>query len=96
MTIEQLPDAELEIADAVDYYERQQHGLGLAFLDELDHGYRTILEAPERWPRQSPRVRQYRLGRFPYGIIYEVRETLVLIVAVKHASRHPGYWRRRL
>lgn len=34
--------------------------------------------------------------RFPYAVIYVVRSECVLVVAVQHAKRRPGYWKRRL
>jgi hypothetical protein len=34
--------------------------------------------------------------RFHYDVIYLAREEIVLIVAIAHHKRKPGYWRRRL
>ncbi len=34
--------------------------------------------------------------RFHYDVIYIVRDDEVLVVAVAHQRRKPGYWRRRL
>jgi hypothetical protein len=38
-----------------------------------------------------------RLRRFPYILYYHVvDDSLALVLAVAHARRRPGYWRRRL
>ena len=65
MTLEQLPDAELEVIEAVGYYERQEPGPGLEFLGAVEQAYQTRLEAPERWARLTPRTRRHRIGRIP-------------------------------
>jgi toxin ParE1/3/4 len=39
--------------------------------------------------------RRLVLPRFPYNLVYEVHDDLLLIVAVAHQRRHPDYWRRR-
>jgi hypothetical protein len=33
---------------------------------------------------------------FPYAILYSIEAKYVLIVAVMHLSREPGYWRHRI
>jgi toxin ParE1/3/4 len=39
--------------------------------------------------------RQYLVDGFPYRLIYRERVDDLYIVAVAHASRRPGYWKRR-
>jgi len=41
-------------------------------------------------------VRRCRLRRFPYGLIYHADEVGVLLIAVAHTHRRPGYWSERL
>jgi hypothetical protein len=41
-------------------------------------------------------MRQHRLNRFPYGIVYQVREDEIAILAVAHLHRRPRYWRDRI
>lgn len=96
MILVQLPAAELEVIEAVDYYEARTPGLGLAFLAEVERAYDTVREHPKRWPRQTPRVRRYRLRRFPYHVVYEETATQVVVIAVAHAHRKPRYWEHRL
>ena len=37
-----------------------------------------------------------RLRRFPFQLVYVTEPTGVLVIAVAHGRRRPGYWRRRL
>lgn len=41
-------------------------------------------------------VRAFMLGRFPFTVVVAVLRDEVVIVAVAHQSRKPGYWRERL
>ena len=33
--------------------------------------------------------------KFPFSVVYAVRETEIVILAVAHFKRRPGYWRER-
>jgi hypothetical protein len=41
-------------------------------------------------------IRRYLVRVFPYAILYSVEDDYVLIIAVMHLSREPGYWKDRL
>ena len=90
------PDAEAELIEAAQFYERQVSTLGAQFLDAVDQAVRIIVDAPERWSIIDANVRHYLMPRFPYAIYYRVTADYIRILAVKHHRRHPGYWRYRL
>lgn len=89
------PEAEAELIQAAQFYESRVPTLGAQFLDEADRSVSTILGAPERWNVIEEDVRYYLMPRFPYTIYYRVFSDLVRILAFKHHSRHPDYWRSR-
>jgi plasmid stabilization system protein ParE len=91
-----LPQAEDELDDAVAYYNEAAPGLGVEFALEVREGMRRIAGFPEAWPRLGPRVRRYRLRRFPYGIANAAPPQEIAVVAVMHLHRRPGYWKQRL
>ena len=74
---------------------------------ELGIGYQCAIEivaAVEQikanlgmWPIMDHQVRRCLVHRFPYGVIYSVDEqrSQVLILAVMHLHRQPGYWSER-
>lgn len=96
-----LPEAMAEYEDALVYYETCEEGLGLRLIREVDAAIALIMEFPEARPlvRGVPAkygLRWVLLRSFPIELVYAVREGAVVIVAVFHAHRRPGYWRERL
>ncbi len=98
MKITFLPPAERELDEAVDYYEAQKTGLGFEFFEEVLDTVERIKCYPEAWQLISRNARRCRTSRFPYGVIYQIRDggSEILIVAVCHLHRKPDYWRSRL
>lgn len=98
MKITFLTPAERELAEAVDYYEAQRLGLGSEFVDEVWATLERIQHHPEAWQSISQNARRCRTSRFPYGVIYQIREggSEILIIAISHLHRSPDYWRNRL
>jgi hypothetical protein len=88
--------AQLELAESVAFYERRQTGLGLEFEAATREGVDSICQSPERCPLRKDGSRRYIMRRFPVIIHYFIMSDYVWIVAFAHASRRPGYWRRRL
>jgi toxin ParE1/3/4 len=95
MTFDFHPEARLEYSEASNFYESRRTGLGAAFSLEIEATIERILEAPDRWRSLEDGVRICRTHTFPYGILYTVNEGSVLILAVMHLHREPGYWRTR-
>ena len=90
------PDSQTELIEAARYYESRVAMLGVQFLDEADRAVAMILEAPERWRIIEGDVRSYLMPRFPYAIYYRDYPDRLHILAFKHHSRHPDYWRYRI
>ena len=86
-----------EIDHEVDYYEARQTGLGAELEDDLDRVFMTILRFPEAAPQWTnrPDRRVAVLDRFPFTIPYQIKGDEIVILAVAHTSRRPGYWSRR-
>ena len=96
MRVEILSAAEAELVDAVSYYNGQSEGLGFEFAAEIKQTIARILQFPDAWTQLSMRTRRCRTKRFPYGIIYQIRGDVILIIAVMHLQRRPDTWRSRL
>jgi hypothetical protein len=63
-------EAELELEQAHDYYEKGREGLGAEFIYEFRRGVDRIIENPKSWAQLDRVYRRYRLHRFPYGVVY--------------------------
>jgi toxin ParE2 len=96
MRIRFLEIAQIELYQAVEYYNYESPGLGDEFLTEVLKSIDRIGEFPEAWHRLSERTRRCQTRRFPYGIIYQIRKDEILIVAVANLHRRPDYWKGRL
>lgn len=90
------PDVYQELRDAYQWYESKSEGLGEDLMRELERTYPLIQTMPKAWPQVAPGVRRCLLKRFPYGILYREVEQGLVVVAVMHLSRRPGYWRTRI
>ena len=86
-----------EIDHEVDYYESRQAGLGTELENEIDAAFSLILQFPEAAPqwRERPDRRVAVLDRFPFTLPYQIVGEDVVILALAHTSRRPGYWSRR-
>ena len=96
MKLDIHPDARLEFRDAIAYYQDCRDGLGLEFSREIYSSINRIAETPLLWSKLSDNSRRFLTKRFPYSIIYQALDDEVLIVAVAHQSRKPGFWKDRL
>jgi toxin ParE1/3/4 len=91
-----LSVAQMELAEALSYYEEQQPGLGIQLAAEVDRAIERIVAHPEGWTAISARVRRCRTSRFPYGVLYQQRHQEILVVGIMHLRRDPTSWRDRL
>ena len=96
MRLKYHPDAESELIEAARYYESRIPTLGVRFLNEADRAASSILKSPKRWRIIEQDIRRYLIPRFPYAIYYRVYSDRLHILAFKHHSRHPDYWRYRI
>lgn len=94
-----FPAAYDDLRDARDWYEEQSTGLGSDFVAQ----FWLTVDALDKSPA-VPRVvdvggeqvrRWHFAGSWPYSIVYMIEDQTVVIVAVHHDRRHPGYWSHR-
>ena len=97
-TLRTHDSAATELAAAVAWYEEQQPGLGADFLDGIGRTIEQVRHYPRIGPSASAdeRTRRLRVARFPYDVVYRVTPDEIVIVAVAHLKRRPGYWKNRV
>lgn len=87
--------AELDEAEA--YYHRAQRAdLGAQFRDEVRRTVESVGRMPRLYPLLDDPFRRARTRRFPYGLVDTIEQDSIVIHAVMHLHRKPGYWRDRL
>ena len=89
------PEADRELTEARQWYSERSEVAAQAFALAVDHAITRILEAPLRYPSGKRGERRFVVDRFPYTVLYRIREDHVFITAVAHHSRRAGYWRHR-
>jgi toxin ParE2 len=94
--LEYLEEALEEAEAAARWYAERSAVAAVAFTEEIDAAESAIQQLPEAWPRYDETTRRYLLRRFPFSVVYRVEASRILIVAVAHGGRRPGYWRSRL
>ena len=95
------PEAGREPDEAADWYEDQQVGLGDDFVELVEEATSLILEWPRivpvfpGWDRE-PVVRTQAVSRFPHRVLHYFTDRDMVILAVAHNRRKPGYWTPRI
>lgn len=95
-----LDEAQSEYLDRLRYYRNIDRDLARAFRAEFREVLARVRALPESFPR-VPRtaefhVRRSLLDRFEHALVFALLEDEIVIVAVHHQRRRPGYWRPRL
>lgn len=93
--IEFHPEAQVELEDARRWYRERNQIAGRAFVTEVLRALGIIAASPDAWQQTRANERRFVLKRFPYSIIYRIRENEIFITALAHQRRLPGYWHSR-
>ena len=94
------PEARAEFLDAIDDYGARADAGDLAsdFADAVIQRIRQeVRSGVERLPEYPGTDARYsHVPRFPYLLIFARGPDIVLVAAVAHERRRPGYWVARL
>ena len=90
------PEAEADLAEAFDWYEDRQAGLGHQFLAEVHTALRAVAEHPVHYPVLYRDARRVLTRRFPYKVFFIVENERVEVLGVVHVRRHPRVWQKRI
>jgi plasmid stabilization system protein ParE len=90
-----LPEAEADLRAAKSWYDDLRLALGDRFISAVGSTVESISKSPLRFPTIYRDRRRARVRRFPYGIIFEVQEQRIVVIACFHYKRNPKRWRVR-
>ena len=96
MIIKFLDVAQLELDEAIDFYNNESNDLGAVFIQEILNALDRIAHYPDAWHPLSANTRRCQTRRFPYGLIYRKYEDFILIISVSNLHREPSHWRDRI
>ena len=83
------PGAELDIREALEWYEEEKEGLSQDFLERLDDELARISKNPENFQKRYRNIKIVFTKRFPYGLHYTLENDVVYMHAVLHMKRKP-------
>ncbi len=90
------PEAEEEFVDASGRYALIEPDLGARYYDEIKLLIAAVCTEPNRFPAFDQPFRRAFSRDFPYAVIFRDEPGRILIIAVMHMARRPGYWKTRL
>jgi plasmid stabilization system protein ParE len=82
-----LSGASEDIEAIYNWYEQRQLGLGDQFMDCLNSCFSALQQIPNAYPVVYKNYRRALVKRFPYAVIYEYYDDIVLIYSVFHSSQ---------
>ncbi len=88
-------EAEADLNEAYNWYERQREGLGADFMLCFEESLQKVRRNPEIYPRARKTMRRAWIRRFPYGLFFVVEENVVVVLGIFHSSRDPRHWGSR-
>ena len=95
--VELHPRALVELRSVRRRYARVDPELATRFAAAFNNASTKIETRPLAQARYLLQTRMVRTKRFPFLLVFvEIARDHMLILAVAHVRRRPGYWRRRL
>jgi plasmid stabilization system protein ParE len=89
-------EARAELLEAARYYDERGKGLGHALIEDVEQAVQELSESPLSCPTIGTVLRRRIVRRFPYSLLYVVETERIVVMAVAHQKRRPGYWKYRL
>jgi toxin ParE1/3/4 len=99
-TFELHRDAERDLDAETAFYEERSAGLGMELVDEVERAIGSIREHPFASPLcpgipAELGIRRRLLERFPFALPFMLQGDHIIVLAVAHHSRSPGFWLSR-
>ena len=95
MRVDFHPEAIAELEASAEWYLHRSPPAAQGFALAVETALDRIARFPERYPRVDARHRACTVEKYPFQIIYRDDDQCIFIIAIAHAKRRPGYWKRR-
>jgi hypothetical protein len=90
-SIPEAPEAEEEYLASLSWYRERSLIAATNFESATEQAVQNIRQVPHRWPIYFNSFRRYVLRQFPCSIIYQEFSSELVILAIAHGHRRPGY-----
>jgi plasmid stabilization system protein ParE len=96
MTPSVSPEADRELSESSIFYAREANAeVGLAFILEYERALALLCSNPRLGALWRNGRRRFSLRKFPYSIIYYIRDEELRVIALAHHRRRPSFWAGR-
>ena len=85
-----------EFNDAIDWYELQASGLGKRFKKSVMNQVQKIKRNPTWFLKEADDIYKAYVPKFPYKILFTLKENKIVIWSVARMHRKPWYWQSRI
>jgi toxin ParE1/3/4 len=90
------PQADAEVEAETQYYRREAGPeVSSRFVKAVEQAVRLALEFPNSGSEGLANTRRLQLKGFPHSLVYRSVDEGIVVFAVAHPSRVPGYWQAR-
>ncbi|MES1938703.1 plasmid stabilization system [Salinisphaera sp. T5B8] len=84
-----------EFLAALAYYRDIDPELARRFSREVEEVLQRAVAFPESGSPSAANTRRMYLRDFPFALVYRATDSAIVVFALAHHSRRPGYWRDR-
>ena len=95
LPVDYLAGARHDFDESFDWYSERSTQVAVRFANAVDAALIRIATNPTRFASPDGVHRAFPVKKFPFRIVYRLVENRVLVVAIAHAKRRPGYWSDR-
>ena len=95
LPIDYLSGARRDFDESFDWYAERSTQAAVRFAAAVDAALDKIAASPTQFASPDGIHRECPVKKFPFRIVYRLVDNRVLVVAIAHAKRRPGYWRNR-
>lgn len=95
MQIEFHPRANEDLETSLNWYSSRSSAAARNFLVAVDLALESIRDDPNRFSRIDKKHQACSVTKFPFQIVYHCDKNRIVVVAIAHAKRKPGYWQAR-
>ena len=87
-----LEEAEAEFLAEVAFYAEVQSGGAERFRTEVEKATARAVTFPKAGLRYLANTRRVFVKGYPFYLVYRPESTGIVVIALVHGSRRPGYW----
>jgi plasmid stabilization system protein ParE len=95
LPVDYHPGARRDFDESFDWYAERSIQAAMRFANAIDVALSAIAADPERFGAIDEVHRECPITQFPFRVVYQIMGNRIVVAAIAHAKRRPGYWRGR-